>query len=131
MPSEVRGTGRGARGAGGPAPRARYPAPLRALWRLPRLALVGVVRLYQGAVSPWLPATCRYTPTCSEYAVQALRQYGALRGGVLALWRIGRCNPWGGHGYDPPRWFGEPPPGGPRPGEPPPGGPGTDRTGLG
>ena len=80
---------------------------LSTLWRLPRLALVGLVRLYQGAVSPWLPASCRYTPTCSEYAVQALREYGAVRGTVLATWRILRCNPWGGHGYDPPRWFGE------------------------
>ncbi len=77
------------------------------VWRLPRLALVGVVRLYQGAVSPWLPATCRYVPSCSEYAVQALRRYGAVRGTVLAVWRIARCNPWGGHGHDPPRWFGE------------------------
>ena len=79
----------------------------RAVWRLPRLALVGVVRLYQGAISPWLPSSCRYTPTCSEYAVQALRRYGALRGTVLAVWRIARCHPWGGHGHDPPRWFGE------------------------
>ncbi len=81
------------------------------LWRLPRLALVGVVRLYQGAVSPWLPATCRYSPTCSQYAVLALRKYGALKGSILAVWRILRCNPWGGHGHDPPRWFGEPAPG--------------------
>ena len=80
---------------------------LSTVWRLPRLALVALVRLYQGAVSPWLPASCRYTPTCSEYAVQALREYGAVRGTVLATWRILRCNPWGGHGYDPPRWFGE------------------------
>ena len=80
---------------------------LPTLWRLPRLALVGLVRLYQGAISPWLPASCRYTPTCSEYAVQALREYGALKGTVLATWRILRCNPWGGHGHDPPRWFGE------------------------
>ena len=99
--------GRGTRS--GPAPRPTGLASAAGLlWRLPRLALVGVVRLYQGAVSPWLPATCRYTPTCSEYAVQALRQYGAARGSVLALWRIARCNPWGGHGHDPPRWFGEP-----------------------
>lgn len=84
----------------------------RLVWALPRLALVGLVRLYQVAVSPWLGPSCRYTPTCSEYAVQALRRYGAVRGLVLALWRIGRCHPWGGHGYDPPRWFGEPPPGG-------------------
>lgn len=74
---------------------------------LPRLALVGLVRLYQMAVSPHLPASCRFTPTCSQYAILALREYGAARGTVLAVWRILRCNPWGGHGYDPPRWFGE------------------------
>ena len=81
-----------------------------AIWRLPRRALVGLVRLYQLGISPWLPPSCRYTPTCSQYAILALREYGALRGSVLAVWRILRCNPWGGHGYDPPRWFGEPPP---------------------
>ena len=107
MPKAVRGTGYDVRGGSRPGP---YPVPrtsyLGFIWRLPRLALVGVVRLYQGAVSPWLPAACRYTPTCSEYAVQALRQFGAVRGSALAVWRIARCNPWGGHGYDPPRWFG-------------------------
>ena len=81
----------------------------RAVWRIPRLLLIGAVRLYQGAVSPWLGPSCRFSPTCSEYAVLALRKYGAVRGTVLALWRIARCNPWGGHGHDPPRWFGEPP----------------------
>ncbi len=79
-----------------------------ALWRLPRRLLITFVRVYQGAVSPWLGASCRYTPTCSAYAVEALARYGALRGTVLAAWRILRCNPFGGHGYDPPRWFGEP-----------------------
>ncbi len=98
-----RGPGTGRDGSARSVPDSRSPV----LWRLPRLALVGVVRLYQGAVSPWLPATCRYTPTCSEYAVLALRRYGAVRGSVLAVWRIARCNPWGGHGHDPPRWFGE------------------------
>ncbi len=95
----------------------------RAVWRLPRFLLVGIIRLYQHGISPWFPASCRYTPTCSEYAVLSLRKYGALRGTVLALWRIARCQPWGGHGYDPPRWFGEPSP-------PPPMGPpsGTDST---
>ena len=98
--------------------RERRPPPSSAvrrlavgLWRLPRLALVGAVRFYQGAISPWLPATCRYVPTCSEYAVLSLRKYGALKGSVLAVWRILRCNPWGGHGHDPPRWFGESEPG--------------------
>ena len=93
----------------------------RALWRAPRLALVGLVRLYQGVVSPWLGPSCRYTPTCSQYAVLALRDYGAVRGTILATWRILRCNPWGGHGHDPPRWFGEPatPLPGAGPGRPP------------
>lgn len=113
MRKGVPGTGYDVGGGSTPGP---YPVPgtsyLGVLWRLPRLALVGLVRLYQGAVSPWLPSACRYTPTCSEYAVQSLRRYGAVRGSVLAAWRIARCNPWGGHGYDPPRWFGEPPAGG-------------------
>lgn len=81
----------------------------RFVWQLPRLLLIGVVRLYQQAVSPWLGASCRFTPTCSSYAVQALGRYGAVRGTVLAVWRILRCNPFGRHGYDPPRWFGEAP----------------------
>lgn len=75
--------------------------------RLPRLLLVGLVRVYQLVLSPHLPATCRYTPSCSAYAIEALQRYGALKGTVLAAYRIARCNPWGGHGYDPPRWFGE------------------------
>lgn len=79
----------------------------RFVWRIPRLLLIGLVRFYQGAISPWIGPSCRYTPTCSEYAVLSLRKYGALRGSVLAIWRILRCNPWGGHGHDPPRWFGE------------------------
>ena len=74
---------------------------------LPKLALVGLVRFYQVAISPHFPASCRFSPTCSQYAVLALREYGAVRGSILAVWRILRCNPWGGHGYDPPRWFGE------------------------
>lgn len=80
----------------------------RWVWRLPRLLLVGVVRFYQLGISPWFPPSCRYTPTCSQYAILSLRKYGAVRGSLLAGWRILRCNPWGGHGHDPPRWFGEP-----------------------
>lgn len=74
---------------------------------IPRKALVGVVRLYQAAISPWSRPSCRFSPTCSEYSVQALSKYGALKGLVLSIHRILRCNPWGGHGYDPPRWYGE------------------------
>lgn len=82
----------------------------RGLLRLPALALIGLVRFYQLAIGPWLPSSCRFTPSCSTYALEALRRYGAVRGGILTVWRILRCNPWGGHGYDPPRWFGEPRP---------------------
>lgn len=63
--------------------------------------LVGLIRFYQAAVAPRLPPTCRYTPSCSRYAVTALRRFGALRGGWLALKRILRCHPFGGFGPDP------------------------------
>jgi len=63
--------------------------------------LIGIVRLYRVAISPWLGVNCRYTPSCSEYAIDALREHGALRGSALAARRIGRCHPWGGSGYDP------------------------------
>jgi len=63
--------------------------------------MIALVRFYQGAISPLLPGSCRYTPTCSEYSVQALRKYGALHGGWLTLKRFLSCNPWGGHGHDP------------------------------
>ncbi len=60
-----------------------------------------IIRFYQTALSPFLPPTCRYTPTCSTYSIQALRKYGLLKGGFLALKRILSCNPWGGSGEDP------------------------------
>ncbi len=75
----------------------------------PRRVLIGLVRLYQLVLSPHLGRSCRFTPTCSSYAIQSLQRYGALKGSILAAYRIVRCNPWGGHGYDPPRWFGESP----------------------
>ena len=56
---------------------------------------------YQKFISPLTPPTCRFTPTCSEYAKQALKKYGPIKGLALAVWRILRCNPWGGSGYDP------------------------------
>lgn len=84
--------------------------PLPPVTRWPAEALVGLVRVYQRVLSPLSPPSCRYTPTCSQYAVEALRRYGAVRGTLLAVWRLLRCHPWGGHGYDPPRWFTEPKP---------------------
>jgi putative membrane protein insertion efficiency factor len=59
------------------------------------------IRFYQGAISPWLPATCRYSPTCSSYAIEAVQTWGPIKGSWLAIKRIGSCNPWGGHGHDP------------------------------
>lgn len=59
------------------------------------------IYFYHYCISPLKPASCRFTPTCSEYALQALRKYGPVKGGYLALKRILRCHPWGGHGYDP------------------------------
>ena len=60
-----------------------------------------LVRFYQVAISPLKPPTCRFSPTCSTYALEALKKYGLLKGGRLALRRIMRCHPWGGSGYDP------------------------------
>ncbi len=59
------------------------------------------IRLYQRVVSPALPQRCKYHPSCSAYALQAIRRYGILRGLVLACWRLLRCNPWSHGGYDP------------------------------
>jgi putative membrane protein insertion efficiency factor len=64
------------------------------------LPLVVLVRAYQLLVSPLFPNTCKYHPTCSQYALDALRQYGLLRGLVLASWRLLRCNPWSHGGVD-------------------------------
>jgi putative membrane protein insertion efficiency factor len=63
--------------------------------------LLAPVRLYQRVISPALPRRCKYEPTCSAYAVQALRSHGPLRGTVLAGWRLLRCNPFSHGGYDP------------------------------
>ncbi|PHR14959.1 MAG: membrane protein insertion efficiency factor YidD [Aequorivita sp.] len=60
-----------------------------------------LIKGYQLFISPLLPSSCRYTPTCSHYAVQALQTHGLLKGGWLAAKRIASCNPWGGSGYDP------------------------------
>lgn len=69
--------------------------------KLLALPLIALVRLYQYTISPLLPGACRYSPTCSEYGVEALRTHGALYGGWLTLKRILSCNPWGGRGHDP------------------------------
>ncbi|MGM9806654.1 MAG: membrane protein insertion efficiency factor YidD [Candidatus Onthomorpha sp.] len=60
-----------------------------------------LIRFYQTAISPHTPPACRFTPTCSQYALEAIKKYGPFKGGFLAIKRILRCNPWGGSGYDP------------------------------
>ncbi|MBR6189388.1 MAG: membrane protein insertion efficiency factor YidD [Prevotella sp.] len=63
--------------------------------------LILPIIFYQRCISPFTPASCRFTPTCSQYAREAIIKHGPVRGLVLAIWRILRCNPWGGSGYDP------------------------------
>lgn len=63
--------------------------------------MLALIRFYQYAISPLIPPRCRFTPTCSQYAVEAVQKYGALKGGWLAAKRIARCHPLGGCGHDP------------------------------
>lgn len=63
--------------------------------------LIAPIRFYQLCISPHTPPSCRFTPTCSNYAIEAIRKHGPIKGTALAAWRILRCNPWGGSGYDP------------------------------
>ena len=63
--------------------------------------LILPIRFYQKFISPLTPPSCRYTPTCSQYAVEALRKHGPIKGMYLDVRRLLRCHPWGGHGYDP------------------------------
>jgi uncharacterized protein len=77
-------------------------APLtRKLARIARGLAVAPIVVYQRVISPAIPQRCRYYPSCSRYAVEAIREYGILRGLVLAGWRLLRCNPWSHGGYDP------------------------------
>ena len=74
-----------------------------------RALLLGLIRLYQLTLSPWLGTQCRYEPTCSKYAAEALERHGVRRGVWLAAKRLGRCHPWGRSGYDPVPTLGEAP----------------------
>jgi putative membrane protein insertion efficiency factor len=69
--------------------------------QLPALLLVLLVRIYQYTLSPFIGRSCRYTPTCSNYSIEALHKHGAIKGSWLSVKRIASCNPWGGSGYDP------------------------------
>jgi putative membrane protein insertion efficiency factor len=76
----------------------KLTALLKRLLIFPFLVLI---KLYQWIISPWLGPSCRYTPTCSHYAVTALKRHGLFKGSWLTLKRISRCHPWGSSGYDP------------------------------
>ena len=76
--------------------------PWRYLAAFPSWLLVAAVRGYQLGISPWIGPRCRFEPTCSQYYIEAVQKYGAIRGSWRGLCRICRCHPWGGSGYDPP-----------------------------
>lgn len=62
---------------------------------------VGIIKIYQGAISPYLAPSCRYTPSCSQYGIEAIKKHGSLKGGFLTMKRFLSCHPLGGHGHDP------------------------------
>lgn len=68
---------------------------------MPRLIVIGILRFYKAAISPWLPSACRFEPTCSVYMMDAVTKYGVVRGVWLGLKRLGRCHPFHQGGYDP------------------------------
>ena len=63
--------------------------------------LLIIIKVYQLIISPILRSNCRFLPTCSEYAIESLKSHGLIKGSILTIKRIGRCHPWGDHGYDP------------------------------
>ncbi len=74
---------------------------MKTLLILLSMPFIALIKLYQWILSPLLGPKCRFTPSCSHYAIEALKKYGFFKGGWLAIRRISRCHPWGGHGYDP------------------------------
>ncbi len=68
-----------------------------------RVILISLLKFYKAVISPWLPPSCRFVPTCSEYAREAIERHGALRGSGMAVWRLLRCQPFSAGGYDPVR----------------------------
>ncbi|MEP6628036.1 MAG: membrane protein insertion efficiency factor YidD [Ginsengibacter sp.] len=74
---------------------------MKSLKQILSLPFIGLIKIYQLLISPLLGPSCRYTPTCSQYGLEAFKKYGPLKGLWLTVKRIARCNPWGGHGHDP------------------------------
>jgi putative membrane protein insertion efficiency factor len=74
---------------------------MKTIWLVLSLPFIAMIKLYQLIISPWMGQKCRYTPTCSQYGIEALKKYGPFKGLWLTVKRVSRCHPWGGHGYDP------------------------------
>ncbi len=74
---------------------------MKRIKNIPASIAILLILFYQRVISPFLMSSCRYSPTCSQYGLDALRKYGFFKGGWLTLKRILSCHPWGGHGYDP------------------------------
>jgi uncharacterized protein len=74
---------------------------MKVLLRILSLPFIALIKLYQWIISPMLGPKCRFTPTCSQYAIEALKKHGVFKGLWLTIKRLSRCHPWGGHGYDP------------------------------
>lgn len=74
---------------------------MKQLLRILSFPFIFLIQLYQWIISPWLGPQCRFSPTCSQYGVEALKKYGVVKGLWLTVKRIARCHPWGGHGHDP------------------------------
>lgn len=75
--------------------------PVKTILKLLSYPFIFIIKLYQWVISPWFGPKCRYTPTCSHYAIGAFKKHGVFKGFWLAVKRIARCHPWGGSGYDP------------------------------
>lgn len=75
--------------------------PLRLISGLIAHFFLLLIKIYQGLLSPMLPASCRFTPTCSQYGIEAIKKHGPFKGLWLTLKRISKCHPWGSHGHDP------------------------------
>jgi putative membrane protein insertion efficiency factor len=74
---------------------------MKTVLKILALPFIGLIKLYQLILSPWLGPSCRFTPTCSQYGLEAFKKYGVFKGFWLTIKRIAKCHPWGGHGYDP------------------------------
>ncbi|KAG2449832.1 hypothetical protein HYH02_005355 [Chlamydomonas schloesseri] len=98
---EAEGVGAGGTPAGGSAEGGAGAEPPPSLGVRAALSMLA---FYRNVMSPLMPSSCRFLPTCSNYSIESYKKFGVVKGTVLTAWRLMRCNPWGGRGYDPPAW---------------------------